>query len=311
MPRFLSKDEALGWTREHGQRLNAGDAAGILWESPYDSAYQLWARKTGKIPKKEQTKEMAAGNMTEPAIFAWYEQYMGVKGGLSQVWAEYDDAPWIQAKSDYWIAENGHLAEFKAPQRDDARDHLLSKAGTVPYHYWLQCQHMMAVFDVGQMNFVSWRAADDHVVLELKRDEGFWATVMLPAYQEFYRRIQEDSWPKPDGKINEEGEEWAMYARRLIEAKEDLRLAEFRLERAEAALKRLADQSGGKSIAGGGVKASWMTYKPRWEVAIKAETKVAFDAIIEAVKPLEKRAGVKEIKPREYPANLVLRIEQG
>lgn len=311
MPRILSKDEALGWTREHGQRLNAGDAAPILWESPFDSAYQLWARKTGKIPKKEQTKEMVAGNMTEPAIFAWFEQFTGLKGGLTQVWAAYEDAEWIQAKADYWLARDGVLGEFKAPTRDDSKDHLLAKAGHVPYHYWLQCQHTVNVFDIGSMKFVSWRAADDYAIIEVKRDEDFWASVMLPAYMEFYQRIQEDRWPKPDGNVVEESEEWTMYARRLIEAKEDVRAAEYRLERAEAALRRLADQSGAKTISGGGIRANWITYKPRWEVAVNGETKAAMNAIMEALKPLDGKTGVKEIKPRERYANLVLRIEQG
>ena len=310
MPRFLSKDEALSWVKEKGPRLNAGDCAAILWESPYDSAYQLWARKTGRIPPKEQTKEMLSGQVTENAVFAWYEQRTGLKG-LSQVWAAYEDAEYIQAKSDFWHPETKHLAEFKSPTRDDSKDHLLAKAKQVPFHYYLQCQHSMAVFDVPKITFVSWRAPDDFAIIEVPFDEDYWATVILPNYAEFYRRLTENEWPRPDGNCEMADEEWAMHARRLHDAKLIRLEVQQQMDRAEAAIKRMADAAGAKRIKGGGIEAVWTAYKPRWEVAVKAESKEALDAIMAALKPLEGRQGVKEIKPREIAANLVLRIGEG
>jgi len=306
MSRLLTRDEALGWTREHGQRINAGDAAPILYESPFDSPYQLWLRKTGRVPAKEQTPEMQSGNVTEPAIFAWYEQRTGLKG-QSQVWMAYEDAEFIQAKADFWHPESRHLAEFKAPTKDDSKDHLLAKEGQVPYHYWLQCQHLMNVFGVEQMAFVSWRAADDHVTVEVPRSDEFWLFTMLPAYMEFQHRVEENAWPKPQGQCEEQSEEWAMHARRRMEAKAMIREAEFRLDRAEAALKRMAD-NGCKTTRGSGLRASWVEYKPRWEAVIKAENKAGLDAIMKALKPLGNKQGVGEIKPREYPPALFLKF---
>lgn len=310
MPRLLSKDEALSWTREHGQRVNAGDAAAILYEDPYQSAYQLWARKMGRIPPKEQTDEMKSGNVTEGAVFAWYEQRTGLKG-LSQVWGAYSDAEWIQSKIDFWHPESKHLAEFKSPFRDDSKDHVLMKSGVAPYHYWLQCQHEMQVMEVEKMTLVSWRSPSDFAILEIKRDDDFWATVMLPAYLEFYRRLTENEWPRPDGNCEMADEEWAMQSRRLHDAKLMRLEAQQQMDRAEAAIKRIADGTGAKRIKGGGIEAVWTVYKPRWEVAVKAESKEALDAIMAALKPLEGRQGVKEIKPREIAANLVLRIGEG
>ena len=310
MPRLLSKDEALGWTREHGQRINAGDAAAVLYEDPYQSPYQLWARKTGRIPRKEQTDEMKSGNTTEPAIFGWYEQRTGLKG-LSQTWGAYTDAEWIQTKNDFWVPESKHLAEFKAPFRDDSKDHILMKQGVVPYHYGLQCQHEMQVMEVETMTLVSWRSPSDFAILEIKRDDDFWATVMLPAYIEFYRRLTENAWPKPDGNCEMADEEWTMWSRRLSDAKAMRIEAQGLMDRAEAAIKRMAEATGSKRIKGGGIEAVWTTYRPRWEVSVKAESKEALDAIMKALEPLEGRAGVKEIKPKEIAANLLLRISEG
>lgn len=308
MPRFLTKHEALGWTREHGQRLNAGDAAAILYESPWDSAYQLWARKTGRIPAKEQTDAMKSGNITEPAIFAWYEQRTGLKG-LSQTWCAYEDAGFIQAKADFWHPETKHLAEFKAPSRDDTKDHEIAKSGRAPYAYWLQCQHLMQCFDVPKMTLVSWRAADDFAIIEITRDDDFWAEVMLPAYMQFFARIQENAWPKPEGTETIEDEEWVMQARRYLEGRLMLREAEQQMDRAKAALTRMAD-IGAKTVKGAGVRATWTIYKERFEVVVKADSKDAMNQILAALEPLKGKQGVGEIKPRPFAPNLVLRITE-
>jgi len=309
MPRFLDKDEALGWIREHGQRVNAGDAAPILYESPYDNPYQLWLRKTGKSPPKEQTEAMASGNITEAAIFAWYEQVARLAGGRTQVWAAYDeDMLWVQGKADYWHPGSGHLAEFKSPFRDDSKDHEIAKGGQIPYHYWLQCQHLIQVFDAKSMDFVSWRSADDYAIVPVHRDDDYWLAYMLPAYCEFQRRVTENAWPKPEGEVYERSEQWQMHARRLLECKSLCREYETLYDREAAAIKRLAAASGRKTIIGGGIRGTWTTLKPRWEVAIKADSEEAQAAILKALEPLEGRKGVGKITKRSYPPNLVLKI---
>jgi len=317
MGRILTRDEALGWTREHGQRINAGDAAAILWESPFDSAYQCWARKLGFIPKKEQTKEMLAGNVTEPAIFAWYESIKKVSGGKSQTWCAYSEAEFIQAKADYFLEFSDKstrplLAEFKSPQRDDSKDHLLPKEQRiVPYHYWLQCQHTLACFEVEWMDFVSWCGPDDYVILPVQFDQEFWSLTMLPAYMEFYERLESKKWGKPAGNEDmTDNEEWAMQCRRYYEAKAYALQYSEQADRAHAAICRMAAATGKKAMVGGGVKALWVEWKPTFDVTIKAETAEARDKIVEACRPLEGKGGVKDIKPGGRQANLSLRISR-
>jgi YqaJ-like viral recombinase domain len=309
MPRFLDKDEALGWIREHGQRLNAGDASAVLWESPYDSAYSLWLRKTKRIPPKEQTEQMQSGVNTEPLIFAWYQKLKGITGE-SQIWCAYSEAEWIQGKADFWDAETRHLAEFKTRTKEDAKAHEIAKAGMVPYPDWLQCQHLFQTFDALTMDYVSWFSPTDAVMLPVKRDDDFWAMVMLPAYMEFQRRVEENAWPKPEGKTAIEDEEWAMQAHRFLDGRGMKREAEAYIDRAEAALKRMADGTGAKTIAGGGIRATWTTYKPRWEAVVSADSQEALTAILKALEPLEDKQGVGKISKRAYPPNLVLRISE-
>jgi len=307
MPRLITEDQAAAWKEEHGERVNAGDAAAILWESPWDSAYTLYLRKIGQIPRKEQTPAMARGNEVEPEIFAWYEQIKELNGGISQAWAMHDDADFIQAKVDYWHPKLRRLAEFKAPFRDDSRDHKTAKAGEVPYHYWLQCQHELAVYDVAEMDFVSWRSAADMALITVKRDREFWDNVMFPAYFEFQQRVRDRAWPMPNGSIEQRDEEWAMWARRYAEAANAMRAAEGALDRAKAAIKRMAD-CGARNIEGAGLRASWTSYKPRWEVSISVNSKQVLDELLTELQSVEQRRGVNRLSTREYPANLLLRI---
>src|SRR5215469_268053 len=190
MPRILmpSEDRESEYRKnmvEFGVRVNAGDAAAILYESPYSNRYRLFLEKTRRIPRPEQTEAMRSGNLTEPLIFEWYRQYRGIDG-VSQAWAIDDEYPWLQAKADFWNAEKRLLAEFKAPSRDDAKDHNAAKAGVIPRHYLLQCIHLMEVFDAAEMDFVSWRSADDFAVIPVKRDPELWYETMLPAYAIFW-----------------------------------------------------------------------------------------------------------------------------
>lgn len=311
MGRLLDLDEAKknpDWEIVFSKdpRVNAGDVACVLWESPFTSAYQAWGRKTGKIPKPEQTEAMAHGNVTEPLIFDWFCREKKITG-VSQAWAIHDELPWLQGKADFWNAEERILAEFKAPSKDDSADHTLAKNGEIPYHYWLQCQALMETFDVNEMYYVSWRSPEDAVTLAVERNSDFWLTEVLPYLMDFIERVRADAWPKPEGTVVEVSEEWAMHARRLLEAKAMVEVGRQNQRRAEAAIKRMATA---KVTKGGGIRATWTTYRPRWEVVVSADSEAARDKIATAVNPLAGKQGVGKITNRTYPPNLILRISE-
>jgi putative phage-type endonuclease len=309
MPRFLELDEAKkspDWNIVFGGGVNAGDAAPILEESPFQSAYGLWLLKTKKVARPPQTEAMKHGNVTEPLIMEWYKAHKGLDG-QGQVWAVYDDAEFIRGLGDFWNAEKRHGAEFKAPTRDDSSDHRKAKEGDVPFHYLLQCWHLMEVYDAATWDFVSWRSPEDAVVIPVERNTDFWLTEMVPRYQEFWRRVQEDSWPKPEGTAMEGSGEWAEAARRVLDGKAMKSEADGWVRRSEAVLRRMAVA---KTTIGGGIRATWTTYKPRWEVKISAESEAAMQRILKAVEPLEGRAGVGKISTTSFPPNLVLRISE-
>jgi len=292
--------------------VNAGDASAILEESPFESAYGLWLTKTKRKPRPKQTAAMLSGQNTEPLIFEWYSRIKNLKGE-SQVWAVMDDPEWIRGLGDFWCAASRHGAEFKAPTRDDSADHRLAKEGQVPQHYWLQCIHLMEVYDALTWDFVSWRSPEDVAVIPVERDTDYWLTVMLPAYQEFKRRVDDDEWPRPEGTVMEESPEWAEAARLVIEGKSMSGAGEQYKRRGEAMLRRMATA---KTTIGSGIKATWNAYRARIEAAISITGDTPEDMqknlrnVMSALAPLQGRPGIGKITPREYPPNMILRISE-
>lgn len=310
---LLDLDEAKqnpDWEKVFAGGVNAGDAAAILWESKFEGSYGLWLLKTKQKPRPEQTDAMKHGNVTEPLIHAWYQEKKGI-AGRSQVWAVYDDAEFIRGLGDFWNAELRHGAEYKAPTKDDAEDHEVAKEGIVPYHYLLQCWHLCEVYDAVTWDYVSWRSADDAVIIPVKRNTDFWLTEMLPAYMAFWERVQEKQWPRPTGKAFEQSEEWKMHARRHQDAKAMHREADIVARRSDAALKRMATA---KTTIGGGIAAQWIEVKPRWEINIRVPSLELQTAVMKALEPLRPRLpGIGKdktdpIKGRYYPPNLWFKV---
>ena len=319
MPRIMLPDAQGKYAPEDeevvfrfGPRINAGDSATLLYESPYSDPYRAFLEKTKQVPRPEQTDAMRSGIATEPLIFEFYSKVKGI-AGVSQAWALYDEADWIQAKADFWNPVQRHLAEFKAPTRDDSGDHLFVKVNKrLPQHYYLQCIHLMEVFDAATFDFVTWRSPDDYALVPVERNTELWLTQLLPAYMEFWERVQAyvqrgEQWPAPSGTTVDTSEERAMHARRWREGQAMAREAKAWIAIEEAWLKR---NSAAKTTLGGGLKALWAYYKPRWSVTISAESEAAYKKIIAAVSPLENKAGVAKIVPKFSPQDYRFRVSE-
>jgi putative phage-type endonuclease len=305
MPKLINLDQGsddwLIW-RQNG--LGASDAPIVLELSPFKTAYQLWLEKTGLVKPKPQSAAMAHGHTTEPLV---RERYIAETGKqIVPVAAVYDDedAPYIRASVDGWNAETRHLVEIKCPMSGDS--HRDAREGTVPDHYWMQIQHEMAVMDALTCDYVSYFNGD-MVVIPVERNEEIWLSEILPAEMEFMRRVQEKSWPKPEGEARDDSEEWQKAARNFLDGKSMTRVSADTKRRGEAALRRMATA---KVTRGAGIRASWVAYKARFEVKISADTEESLGRIMDAVRPLEGRQGVGKISTTTWAPNLVLRVAE-
>lgn len=59
------------------QYIGSSDAAAVCGLSPYGTAYDVWAMKTGRIPPKKENKAMHAGRFLERAVLDWWQEQRG------------------------------------------------------------------------------------------------------------------------------------------------------------------------------------------------------------------------------------------
>jgi len=60
------------WLKDRGMSIGGSEVTTILGLNPYETPYELWLRKTNKVPPLERNKFMIAGQYTEMAIAAWF-----------------------------------------------------------------------------------------------------------------------------------------------------------------------------------------------------------------------------------------------
>lgn len=126
---------------EHRRRFrNASETAAVLGVSPWQTPYQLWQIRTGRL-ETTVTAAMRHGSSTEPSARAAYEALTGyVMQPLVVVDGEYS------ASLDGMTFDGDLILEIKCPVK--GRESSLweaVKAGNVPEHYYWQVQHQLMV----------------------------------------------------------------------------------------------------------------------------------------------------------------------
>lgn len=134
---------------EWARTVSASKVPGILGISPYDSAYSLWARATGRLENIDPAPEVVAlGNMMEPHLLEWLEtQVPGIRVKPSGAYVHPDNPSWTVAP-DGLVYEGRRrtpyaLVEAKTARRSDE----WGTPGTaeIPPNYLAQCAWQMWV----------------------------------------------------------------------------------------------------------------------------------------------------------------------
>jgi putative phage-type endonuclease len=288
------------WLKWRGQGIGASDAAAIMHASPFKTPYQLWLEKTGRVPPQKQTRAMAHGVANEETAREQFIREHGIQ--VAPACFEYDDEPLIRASLDGWNEAERLVVEIKSPTSDD-RDHRKAKEGSIPDYYWIQMQHQMAVADAKRGIYYSW-VNGEGVAIPVRRSEDYWFDELLPAEQEFLRRVRENAWPEPRGTIDKTGDEdlrMAFVLRR--EAKWRITQAEAEQRLAESLIRRTLDNA--KTLVCEQEAATW-TYR---KGATLLEIEIASPELLSTIKAaVEKMTGVGTVAVRQTAPRYDLRV---
>lgn len=181
-----SKNHAA-WLENRKAGIGSSEVASIVGLNPYESKYQLWLRKTGQTPAKEETFFMKAGHYLEDAVARFFEDESGytiIKRSASEDIYVHPDYEWARVSPDrtYWLTgtrndEKGIL-ECKTTQREIDPDN-------IPPYWFTQVQYQLGVMG-RKRAAIAWLSAGrvfDYREIEFVPDYFNW---LMEQVEEFY-----------------------------------------------------------------------------------------------------------------------------
>jgi len=140
------------WLKAREGGIGSSEAATVLGVNPFDSAYMLWRRKTGRETGHAETFVMKAGHYLEDAVARFFADETGamiVKNSAEEFVVYDDNNPILRVSPDRYYypknykrnAVNRRILECKTTQKAVDDDN-------IPKHWFVQLQYQMGVCGV-------------------------------------------------------------------------------------------------------------------------------------------------------------------
>lgn len=224
------------WLTYRRTMRNASESAAVLGLSPWQTPYQLWLAKTGRLEVKA-TAAMQHGTTLEPAARLGYEVHTGhvmqplvLQHGL------------YSASLDGMVLDGSLVLEVKCPFHGQLSElWQLAASGEVPLHYQCQIQHQLMVSGAELAHF--WVFGDSQGVLVEVWPEPAFMDRIRRGWEAFQAFMDSDSPPPLDEGDTRyrEDDAWNQAANAYSLAKRQADEADGELEAARKALLALAE----------------------------------------------------------------------
>lgn len=166
--------------------IGASEVGSVIGVNPYQTPYQLWQAKTGRIPHFEGNKFTRAGHMLEPVIVQYFEEESGIKVNEGE-------------EGNVTVFHPNHEYIFCTPDRTYERE---GRRGA------LECKSTQKrIMDISSE--LSWQAQNQYQIGILGYQEG--AIAWLERGLDFYLEFNEFNREFFDAVVNEIGEFWHKY----------------------------------------------------------------------------------------------------
>jgi putative phage-type endonuclease len=233
------------WHKHRAQFRNASESAAVMGLNPWQTPYQLWLVRTGRL-EVPVTAPMQHGTQLEPKARAAYEEQTGsVMQPLVLTEGDYS------ASLDGITLEGDLIVEIKCPYKGQASALWQAvSVGEVPEHYRIQVQHQMMVSGAAQAHLWVFDGTTG-LLVEIARDESTMAAIRA-AWDGFQTYLDTDTPPPLTERDTAERSDpaWTLAAGLYVEAK---RKAEETAEALDRARERLVALASHASESGRGV----------------------------------------------------------
>jgi putative phage-type endonuclease len=182
------------WLEARRSGIGSSDIPAIAGESPYRSAYELWAVKTGLMPDPEpdpeQAELFAIGHLMEPVLLAIYERRTGRHPKRAPSMRVHPRLPWAHASLDATapvrrVVEGKWTNSWRWGEEGVPDDVLLQ----------VQWQLFVTGWDVADVVALAGRSAR---IVEVSRDEDL-VRELEDMARAFWHRVETRTPPPVDG----------------------------------------------------------------------------------------------------------------
>jgi putative phage-type endonuclease len=181
------------WHEARAYSLGGSEIGTIMGLNPWESAYALWAKKTGKIENPPLTNWAVRFGQAfeEPILKLWAEEHPEYEVYITGTYQDCDN-PWLHANPDA-LAKHKETGEWLVVEVKTAR----SSFESLPPTYEAQVRHYMMVMKI-QRSVVVAVAGMTWQEFWVDRDE-FTEQVQVDQAKRFMSHITNDTKPDYDG----------------------------------------------------------------------------------------------------------------
>ncbi len=214
MPKVLDINQNTPeWLAIRADHIGASDVPVILMTDPFkgvSGAFGLFLEKSGQKNSKSGTHEATKhGHDTEDEARIAYAIEVG--DAVNPLVVECTRPGWefLMCSLDGWRHEINRPVELKCPI--EAGTFRQAKEGHIPEHYMAQIMTQLFITETEEADYGCYFRGE-LVIIPVRFDIEWWEKSIAPEILEFWNRVQTKDWPKPEGAIELDGEEFESWA---------------------------------------------------------------------------------------------------
>lgn len=164
---------SIEWHAWRAKGIGASDAPTIMGENPWKSDSKLFYEKLEQrlgngSGQRSMNAAMARGSALEPAARAAYQRQTGHH--VQPACIQSKRYPWMLASLDGFSLETNTAVEIKCGESVYRRSY---QSGRVPDYYYGQLQHILAICQLGSVDFWCFLPNRSPVLLNVPRNDSY------------------------------------------------------------------------------------------------------------------------------------------
>ena len=192
--RYKDHEEWLALRRQLG--VGGSEAGAVMDLDPYKSPYTLWAEKTGRIPEFAGNLTTRVGSYLEELVARLWCEETGKKVRRRNAILVNDDYHCAFADVDRMVVGENALLECKTTSSLPVMRSV--RGGAFPDRWYCQMMHYLMVTGCDRAYLAVLVGGREFYSFVLERDEEE-IRILADAETQFWRQVQTDTPPAPDG----------------------------------------------------------------------------------------------------------------